>query len=77
MTKARKFRGLTQEALASLSEVSISTLRNIEAGAEGVSLGNLLRVLQGLNLLEQIETLLEPSRDPAVVAFAERKLGGP
>ena len=75
LEKARKFRGLTQEALAGLSEVSISTLRSVESGGEGVSLGNFLRVMQALDLLVQFEELLDPKRDPAIVEFAERKLG--
>lgn len=75
VAKARKFRGFTQETLAGLADVSISTLRSIESGGEGVSLGNFLRVMQALDLLGQFEDLLDPKRDPAAVDFAERMLG--
>lgn len=72
---ARKSREMTQEQLAHFSDVSLSTLRTLESGGDGVSTGNLLKVLQGLGLMEQIETLLEPARDAEVVAFATRLTG--
>jgi len=73
---ARKLREMTQEQLASLSDVSPSTLRSLEDGADGVSIGNVLKVLQGLHLLEQFDDLLDPRRDPEAILFAERQLGG-
>jgi len=73
---ARKLREMTQEQLAGLSDVSPSTLRSLEEGADGVSIGNFLKVLQGLQLLEQVEGLLDPRHDPETVAFAERQFGG-
>ena len=73
---ARKVRQMTQEELARLSDVSPSTLRAMEDGADGVSMGNFLKVLQGLNLLEQLEDLLDSGRDPETVAFAVRKVSG-
>ncbi len=72
---ARKLREMTQEQLASLSDVSPSTLRSLEEGADGVSIGNLLKVLQGLQLLGQLDELLDPRRDPEAIAFAERQVG--
>lgn len=75
LARARKLRELTQEDLAHLSDVSLSTLRSLEAGADGVALGNFLKVLQGLNLLEQVEDWLDPRRDPETVNFVERRLG--
>lgn len=72
---ARKLREMTQEQLASLSDVSPSTLRSLEEGADGVSIGNLLKVLQGLHLLGQLDDLLDPRRDPEAVSFAERQVG--
>jgi cytoskeletal protein RodZ len=76
LVRARKLRELTQEDLAHLSDVSLSTLRALEAGADGVALGNFLKVLQGLNLLDQVEDWLDPRRDPETVNFVERRLGG-
>jgi DNA-binding XRE family transcriptional regulator len=77
LTLARKLRGLTQEDLAHLADVSISTVRSLEAGADGVAVGNLLKVLQGLGLLDQVDQLLDPRHDPETLAFAERQLGSP
>lgn len=73
---ARKIREMTQEQLAILSDVSLSTVRSLEDGADGVAVGNLLKVLQGLNLLDQVEELLDPRHDPETVAFAQRRTGG-
>lgn len=72
--KARKIRDMTQEQLAHLSDVSLSTLRSIESGSDGVSVGNLLKILQGLRLLDQVEELLDPKHDREVVAFVNRHL---
>jgi len=72
---ARRLREMTQEQLASLSDVSPSTLRSLEEGADGVSIGNLLKVLQGLHLLGQVDDVLDPHRDPEAIPFAERRVG--
>lgn len=72
---ARKLREMTQEQLAAFADVSPSTLRSLEDGADGVSMGNFLKVMQGLQLLDQLEHLLDPKDDPEAVAFAERQLG--
>ena len=76
LTTARKLRHMTQEDLAHLSDVSVSTLRSIEDGADGVALGNVLKVLQGLGLLDQFDSLLDPQRDPEAVEFAVRQVRG-
>lgn len=73
---ARKLRGHTQEKLAMLADVSLSTLRALEAGADGVALGNVLKVFQALGLLAQVDQLLDLRADPQAAAFAERKLTG-
>ena len=74
VTLAMKLRGLTQQELGHLSDVSTSTVRSLEAGADGIALGNLLKVLQAMGLLGQLEKLLDPSDDPETVAYAERHL---
>lgn len=56
----RKLRGLTQAQLADRSNVSRSTLVRLEQGDGGVSTENLLRVLRGLGILENIERALDP-----------------
>lgn len=75
VTMARKLRGLTQQELAHLADVSISTVRSMEDGAEGVGLGNFCKVLDALGLLDQLEQLLDARHDPETLAFAQRKLG--
>ena len=77
VTMARKLRGLTQEELGHFADVSTSTVRSIEDGAEGVAMGNFLKVLQALGLLSQVEKLLDPREDPETLAYAERKLRSP
>ena len=77
VTLARKLRGLTQEELGHLADVSTSTVRSLEDGADGIALGNFLKVLLALGLLSQAEKLLDPRNDPETLAYAERKLGPP
>lgn len=77
VTLARKLRGLTQQELGHLADVSISTVRALEDGAEGVGLGNFCKVLDALGLLDQLEQLLDARQDPETLAFAQRKLGLP
>lgn len=74
ITMARKLRGLTQEELGHLANVSTSTVRSMEGGAAGISNGNLLKVIHALGLLGQIEKLLDPRDDPETLAYAERNL---
>jgi transcriptional regulator with XRE-family HTH domain len=77
VTLARKLRGLTQEELGHLADVSTSTVRSLEDGADGFAMGNFLKVLLALGLLSQAEKLLDPSDDPETLAYAERKLRSP
>lgn len=77
ITMARKLRDLTQEELGHLADVSTSTVRALEDGAEGVAMSNFLKVLQALGLLGQVEQLLNPRDDPETLAYAQRKLGLP
>ncbi|MEN9544947.1 MAG: hypothetical protein RLZZ598_1780 [Pseudomonadota bacterium] len=77
VTLARKLRGLTQEELGHLADVSTSTVRSLESGADGVAIGNFLKVLQALSLLSQAENLLDPREDPETLAYAERHLRSP
>ena len=71
---ARKARALTQADLAQLADVGVSTVASLEAGYHGVSMGNFLKVLKALDLLEHVDEWMTPAQDPAVVAFATRKL---
>jgi transcriptional regulator with XRE-family HTH domain len=56
----RKLCGLTQAQLANRSGVARGTLQRIETGEKSVSVENLLRVLRGLRLLENLPRSLDP-----------------
>ena len=71
---ARKARALTQADLAQLADVGVSTVASLEAGYHGVSVGNFLKVLKALDLLEQVDEWRAPARDPSVVSVATKKL---
>jgi DNA-binding XRE family transcriptional regulator len=77
VTLARKLRGWTQQDLGQLADVSTSTVRAIEKGADGVGLGHFIKVLQALGLHDQLDHLLDPRLDPETVAYAERTLQRP
>lgn len=64
---ARRARELSQIDLAHLADVGVSTVASLEAGHHGVSVGNLLKTLKALELLEQVDTWLDPSMDEAIV----------
>lgn len=56
----RKLRGLTQAQLADRSDVARTTLIRLESGDGGVSTENLLRVLRGLGVLDELTAALDP-----------------
>jgi transcriptional regulator with XRE-family HTH domain len=56
----RKLRGLTQAQLADRSDVSRGTLHRLEKGDGGVSTENLLRVLRGLGILDNLSEAIDP-----------------
>ena len=70
----RKLRGLTQAQLADRSDVSRSTLVRLEQGDGGVSTENLLRVLRGLGILENIERALDPYESDVGRLRSEQRL---
>lgn len=74
ITISRRARNMTQADLAAAAGVGLSTVRQLEAGGEGVAIGNLAKVLLGLSLLEHLDAVAEPARDPAVVSFAVQTL---
>lgn len=65
---ARRARGVTRKELAFQTGLSVGTLAALEAGQPGVSVGAFLKVLDVLNLLEEIDLLLRPENDPIVIA---------
>jgi transcriptional regulator with XRE-family HTH domain len=56
----RKLRGLTQTQLADRSGVSRNTLNRLERGDGGISTANLLRILRGLGILDNLSQALDP-----------------
>lgn len=64
---ARKDRRLTQTELAHLADVGLSTVVSIEGGHDGVSVGNLFKVLDALDELPQLELLLNPRQQQATL----------
>jgi len=72
---ARKARALTQRELAFLAGVGASSIVALEKGQPGVAIGTLARVLDALELLAEMDQLLVPGRDPAMVEYAVSRLG--
>lgn len=60
---ARKRRRMLQGELAQKAGVSEKTLRRLEKGADGVSVGNVLSVLWALGLLPTAQALANPDKD--------------
>jgi len=56
----RKLRGLTQAQLADRSGVARNTLNRLERGDGGISTENLLRILRGLGVLDNLSRGLDP-----------------
>ena len=56
----RKLRGLTQVQLSDRSGVSRNTLNRLERGDGGISTENLLRILRGLGVLDNLSRALDP-----------------
>ena len=71
---ARRRRGLPAEIVAERAFTSRPTLRRIEAGNCGVSIGIYAAVLQALGLLDGLGLIADPSRDAAGLAIASAML---
>ena len=67
VSQARRVRNWTQGELAGLSEMGLSTVVAIEYGKPGVGIGNYLRVLDALGMLDHVDMVLDPSRDGLLV----------
>jgi len=74
---ARKARRLTQQDLAHLADVGLSTVASIEKGHAGVAMGNLVKVLSALDLLHQLDALFDPMHDKGLVAYGVEQLQPP
>lgn len=73
---ARRARELNQRDLAFLAGVGASSIVALEKGHPGVAIGTLVRVLDALGLLSEMDHLVEPQRDAALTQFAISRLGG-
>ena len=72
--EARRRRGLPAEVVAERAFTSRPTLRRIEAGDTGVSMGIYAAVLQALGLLDGLEQLADPGRDETGLAMTSAAL---
>ena len=70
----RKLRGLTQAQLADRSDVARTTLIRLEDGDGGVSTENLLRVLRGLGILDDLTAALDPYESDVGRLRSEQRL---
>jgi DNA-binding XRE family transcriptional regulator len=61
---ARKRRELRQSDVAELAGVTRFTVRRIEAGCSGTSMGAYVAVLASLHLQHAMERVADPDRDP-------------
>lgn len=71
---ARLRRGLPAEVVAGRAFTSRPTLRRIEQGDNGVSIGIYAAVLHALGLLDGLGELAAPSQDGIGLALAAEKL---
>lgn len=60
---ARRRRNFTQQRLADGAGVGVATVRRLEAGDPGVSLGNLAMILNALGEAERLANLIDIGRD--------------
>ena len=72
--EARRRRGLPAEIIAQRAFTSRPTLRRIEAGDHGVSIGIYAAVLQALGLLDGLGLLADPASDQAGLAMMSERL---
>jgi transcriptional regulator with XRE-family HTH domain len=71
---ARKRRSMTQARLAEGAGINVSTVRRLEAGDYGISLGVLAMVLLVLGELPRLGSLIDMAKDDIGLALANQKL---
>ena len=71
---ARKRRSMTQARLAEGAGINVSTVRRLEAGDHGISLGVLAMVLLVLGELGRLGNLIDTSKDEIGLGLANQKL---
>lgn len=63
ISKARRRRRWTQQAMAEQIGASVSTVRRMEAGDPGIAVQHLVSVLSAFGEMEQLNDLLDTRRD--------------
>ncbi|SDD25467.1 helix-turn-helix transcriptional regulator [Kordiimonas lacus] len=72
---ARLVREMSVEELASRAGVSAQTVKNIEKGKPGISVGNLAKILVVMQELDQLEGIMDDSsKDPIADIMKRRSL---
>ena len=71
---ARRAREISRKELAFQTGLSMGTLGALEAGHPGVSIGALVKVLDVLNLLHELDELLKPQNDPILISRGSDKI---
>lgn len=74
ISQARRVREMTQTDLARAADLGLSTVVDLEAGKPGVSLGSLVKVMETLGLLAQLDQVLDPHKDSRFTEQAIRTL---
>jgi len=74
ISQARRVRGMTQSELAQSARVGLSTIVAIEAGSPSVNIGAIMRALDSMGLLQQVDKWLDPHLDPKFAEQAVRQL---
>lgn len=74
ISQARRVRGMTQTDLAQFTGLGLSTIVKLESGSPGVAIGAMVRVLDALGQLGQLDDLLDPRKDPQFAEAALRQL---
>ncbi len=71
---ARKRRQFTQQRLADGASVNVATIRRLEQGNSGVSLGALAMILLTLGETERLSNLLDMGKDDVGLMLSAQKL---
>jgi predicted transcriptional regulator len=74
LNRARRRRGLTQQALADRAAVGLSTIKRLEAGDPRMQLHVLARVLHLFGELSRLNELLDSGLDEIGVALMDEQL---
>lgn len=74
INRARRRRGLTQQALAERVGAGLSTIKRLEAGDPRMQLHVLARVLQVFGELDRLSDLLDSAQDDVGLALMDEQL---